>query len=222
MKKLIIWDFDGVIADTEKLWLKNRQILMKEALGIDWDWETVNHYLRGTGDKTKRDVLDSLGIATDDAFWDKSIEMDVEVMNTKGFELTDGIEEIFKKKNIKQCIATGGVKSKTALKIDIAGIRKYFPDNHVFTVDMVEHGKPEPDLFLLAAREMGEKPEDCVVVEDSIAGLTAAIKAGCLPIAFLAGDLSGNNNHLIKVKNLGVPYITHNMEEVKKIIETLF
>lgn len=222
MKKLIIWDFDGVIADTEKLWLKNRQILMKEALGIDWDWETVNHYLRGTGDKTKRNVLDSLGIATDDAFWDKSIEMDVEVMNTKGFELTDGIEEIFKKKNIKQCIATGGVKSKTALKIDIAGIRKYFPENHVFTVDMVEHGKPEPDLFLLAAKKMGEKPEDCVVVEDSIAGLTAAIKAGCLPIAFLAGDLSGNNNHLIKVKNLGVPYITHNMEEVKKIIETLF
>lgn len=222
MKKLIIWDFDGVIADTEKLWLKNRQILMKEALGIDWDWETVNHYLRGTGDKTKRDVLDSLGIATDDAFWDKSIEMDVEVMNTKGFELTDGIEEIFKKKNIKQCIATGGVKSKTALKIDIAGIRKYFPENHVFTVDMVEHGKPEPDLFLLAAKKMGEKPEDCVVVEDSIAGLTAAIKAGCLPIAFLAGDLSGNNNHLTKVKNLGVPYITHNMEEVKKIIETLF
>ena len=222
MKKLIIWDFDGVIADTEKLWLKNRQILMKEALGIDWDWETVNHYLRGTGDKTKRDVLDSLGIATDDAFWDKSIEMDVEVMNTKGFELTDGIEEIFKKKNIKQCIATGGVKSKTALKIDIAGIRKYFPENHVFTVDMVEHGKPEPDLFLLAAKKMGEKPEDCVVVEDSIAGLTAAIKAGCLPIAFLAGDLSGNNKHLTKVKNLGVPYITHNMEEVKKIIESLF
>lgn len=222
MKKLIIWDFDGVIADTEKLWLKNRQILMKEALGIDWDWETVNHYLRGTGDKTKRDVLDSLGIATDDAFWDKSIEMDVEVMNTKGFELTDGIEEIFKNKNIKQCIATGGVKSKTALKIDIAGIRKYFPENHVFTVDMVEHGKPEPDLFLLAAKKMGEKPEDCVVVEDSIAGLTAAIKAGCLPIAFLAGDLSGNNNHLTKVKNLGVPYITHNMEEVKKIIESLF
>ena len=222
MKKLIIWDFDGVIADTEKLWLKNRQILMKEALGIDWDWETVNHYLRGTGDKTKRDVLNSLGIETNDDFWDKSIEMDMETMRTKGFELTDGIEDIFKMKNIKQCIATGGVKSKTMHKIEIAGIRKYFPENHVFTVDMVEHGKPEPDLFLLAAKEMGEKPEDCVVIEDSIAGLTAALKAGCLPIAFLAGDLSGNNNHLIKVKNLGVPYITHNMEEVKKIIETLF
>ena len=87
MKKLIIWDFDGVIADTEKLWLKNRQILMKEALGIDWDWETVNHYLRGTGDKTKRDVLNSLGIETNDDFWDKSIEMDMETMRTKGFEL---------------------------------------------------------------------------------------------------------------------------------------
>lgn len=222
MKKLIIWDFDGVIADTEKLWLKNRQILMKEALGIDWDWETVNHYLRGTGDKTKRDVLNSLGIETNDDFWDKSIEMDMETMRTKGFELTDGIEDIFKMKNIKQCIATGGVKSKTMHKIEIAGIRKYFPDNHVFTVDMVEHGKPEPDLFLLAAREMGEKPEDCVVIEDSIAGLTAALKAGCLPIAFLAGDLIDNNIHQQKVEKLGIKYITHNMMEVKKLIQQLF
>ena len=37
MKKLIIWDFDGVIADTEKLWLKNRQALLKEYMGVDWD-----------------------------------------------------------------------------------------------------------------------------------------------------------------------------------------
>ncbi len=222
MKKLIIWDFDGVIADTEKLWLKNRQILMKEALGIDWDWETVNHYLRGTGDKTKRNVLDSLGIITDDNFWDKSIEMDEAVMKNKGFALTDGIEEIFKMKNIKQCIATGGIRSKTMLKVNVAGISQYFPNNHIFTVDMVEHGKPEPDIFLLAAKEMGEKPEDCVVIEDSIAGLTAALKAGCLPIAFLSGDLSGNIAHQEKVEKLGIKYITHNMQEVKKLIQQLF
>ncbi len=222
MKKLIIWDFDGVIADTEKLWLKNRQILMKESLGIDWDWQTVNHYLRGMGDKTKRDVLDNLGIVTDNAFWDKIIAMDVETMQTEGFELTDGIEQIFKMNNIKQCIATGGVKNKTSLKIDITGIRKYFPDNHVFTVDMVKYGKPEPDLFLLATEKMGEKPQDAVVIEDSIAGLTAAIKAGCLPIAFLAGDLVGNDIHFNQVKKLGVKYITHDMQTLKKLILELF
>ena len=126
VKKLIIWDFDGVIADTEKLWLKNRQILMKKLLNVDWDWQTVNHYLRGTGDKTKRDVLDNLGIVTNDDFWNKSIEMDIYTMNTQGFELTPDIEQIFKLP-IKQCIATGGVKDKTALKIKITGISSYFP-----------------------------------------------------------------------------------------------
>lgn len=221
VKKLIIWDFDGVIADTEKLWLKNRQILMKKLLNVDWDWKTVNHYLRGTGDKTKRDVLDNLGIVTNDDFWNKSIEMDIYTMNTQGFELTPDIEQIFKLP-IKQCIATGGVKDKTALKIKITGISSYFPENKVFTVDMVKNGKPEPDLFILAANSMGEKPQDAVVVEDSLAGLTAAIKAGCLPVAFLAGDLLNDKQHLQKVKDLGVKYIFHNMTDLKNFLLTLF
>lgn len=221
VKKLIIWDFDGVIADTEKLWLKNRQILMKKLLNVDWDWQTVNHYLRGTGDKTKRDVLDNLGIVTNDDFWNKSIEMDIYTMNTQGFELTPDIEQIFKLP-IKQCIATGGVKDKTALKIKITGISSYFPENKVFTVDMVKNGKPEPDLFILAANSMGEKPQDAIVIEDSIAGLTAAIKAGCLPVAFLAGDLLNDKQHLQKVKDLGVKYIFHNMTDLKNFLLTLF
>ena len=220
-KKLIIWDFDGVIADTEKLWLKNRQILMKEALGIDWDWQTINHHLRGTGDVTKRNILNNLGIVTDDDFWNKSIEMDINTMRTEGFELTAGIEEIFKLP-IKQCIATGGVRNKTAEKIKITGIENYFTPDKVFTVDMVKNGKPEPDLFLFAAEKMGEKPENSVVIEDSVAGLTAAIKAGCLPIAFLSGDIENDKIHLKKVQELGVKYIFHTMKDIKKLITELF
>lgn len=220
-KKLIIWDFDGVIADTEKLWLKNRQILMKKLLNVDWNWQTVNRYFRGVSDKTKRILLDNMGIKTDDTFWNISIEMDVNTMNTQGFELTPDIEQILKLP-IKQCIATGGVKDKTALKIQVAGISSYFPENTVFTADMVKHGKPEPDLFTLAANSMGEKTQDAVVVEDSLAGLTAAIKAGCLPIAFLAGDLLNDNQHLQKVKDLDVKYIFHNMTDLKNFLLTLF
>ena len=61
-KKLLIWDFDGVIADTEKLWLTNRQKLLKDYMNIDWDFPTVEKYLKGMSDITKREVLDSLGI----------------------------------------------------------------------------------------------------------------------------------------------------------------
>lgn len=222
MKKLIIWDFDGVIADTEKLWLKNRQIMLKTIFGIDWDWDTTNKYLRGTSDKTKRERLDQLGIHTDDHFWKESLNMDYETMNKEGFILTDGIEEIFKLSSIKQCIATGGVWDKTMQKIKVAGIEKYFPDNRIFTADMVLHGKPEPDLFIYAATSMGEKPEDAVVVEDSIAGLTAAIKAKCLPVAFLAGDLAYDHDYRKKIEDIGIKHIFNNMKDVKKFIEPLF
>ena len=213
-KKLLIWDFDGVIADTEKLWLTNRQQLLKTYMNIDWDFNTVEKHLKGMSDLTKREKLDSLGIVTDDKFWEISYQMDQDVMKNKGFKLNDDIEDILKL-NIKQCIATGGLKVKTRQKIEIVGIEKYFPPEKVFTADMVQRGKPEPDLFLLAAKTLKTNIEDCVVVEDSIAGLTAALKAGATPIAFTKTDT-------LKAKELGVKYIFDNMKDIKKIIEDLF
>lgn len=221
-KNLLIWDFDGVIADTEKLWLKNRQFMLKDKLGIDWDWKTINFYLGGMSDKTKREVLNKLGIATDDNFWKQSLQMDIDTMNKNGFILTENITDIFSLTNIKQCIATGGIWDKTIKKIKIAGIEKYFPNDRIFTGDMVKRGKPAPDIFLLAAEKMGTKASDAVVVEDSVAGLSAAIDAGCLPIAFVAKDTAYYENQRQNIKNLGVKYIFNNMIDIKKCIETLF
>ena len=220
-KKLLIWDFDGVIADTEKLWLTNRQKLLKDYMNIDWDFPTVEKYLKGMSDITKREVLDSLGIITDNYFWEKSIKMDLESMYTIGFELTKDIEEIFKL-NIKQCIATGGMRDKTAKKIDVVKIRNYFPDETVFTADMVEKGKPEPDLFLLAAKSFNYKPEECVVVEDSVAGIKAAIKANITPILYFDGIIDEKSQIIKEMRNLGVKYIFNNMKDIKNKITELF
>ena len=213
-KKLLIWDFDGVIADTEILWLKNRQALLKSYMNIDWDFATIEKLLKGMSDYTKREKLNSLGVVTDDKFWDISYQMDQETMKTVGFELTSGIEDIFKL-NIKQCIATGGLAPKTKQKIEIVGIGNYFPPEHIFTADMVNRGKPEPDLFLLAAQKMGESATNSVVVEDSIAGLTATIRAGATPVAF-------TKDHINEIKELGVKYIFDNMSDIKNLILELF
>ena len=56
-------------------------------------------------------------------------------------------------KSFEQCIATGGTMDKTLVKIEAVGIGKYFSPEQIFTADMVEHGKPKPDLFLLAAQK---------------------------------------------------------------------
>lgn len=211
--KLIIWDFDGVIADTEHLWVKNRQKMLNEKFNLGWDFATANKYLGGMSDKTKRLNLDKLGIKTDDKFWEDALAADYETMH-KGFCLTKGIEKIFNDKNFKQCIATGGIRSKTAEKIKTVKIGSLFPDEKIFTADMVEHGKPEPDLFWLAAKTMREQPENCVVIEDSLPGMTAALRAGMTAVAYIGCEMNNNPEYVEKIKKLGVKYIFDNMDEL--------
>ena len=100
MKKLIIWDFDGVIADTEKLWIESRMELLAKSCDIIWDFNTAMNYLGGMSDRDKNIVLKNLGICVDDKFWTDAMVLDKEKIK-KGFALTDYIEVIFKNKTFE-------------------------------------------------------------------------------------------------------------------------
>lgn len=217
-KNMVIWDLDGVLADSEKIWLKNRQESLNKLFNLNWDFQTVNKYIGGMSDKTKKQVLDNMGYKTDDQFWEEQIKIDIEVMNRDGLEVTPYVEEIIKKLP-KQCVATGGVMSKTKIKLEVIHFwNKYFNESNVFTADMVKNGKPEPDLFLLAAEKMEEKRENCIIVEDSIVGITAAKRAGIDVIAFLGSDVYQNDKYIERVKKINPNYICFNMNEVEKIL----
>ena len=217
-KNLIIWDFDGVIADSEKLWIKNRQNVLNERFNICWDFNTTNNNLGGMSDKSKREVLNNLGIITDDEFWEECLKRDIECIRNKQMILTPGVEDIIKNLD-KYCVATGGVFVKTVEKLkSIDFWNKYFDESNLFTVDMVEKGKPEPDLFLLACEKMGEKPENCLVIEDSLVGIIAAKRAGMEVIAFLGCKMYQNEEYLSKVKKLGIENIFYDMRDIKEFL----
>ncbi len=217
MKKLIIWDFDGVIADTEKLWLETRLELLNRDFGLRWNFDTINKYCGGMSDKTKREILNKIGIITSDDFWAEALEKDIEKLN-KGIKPVYGIVKILKNKSLLQCVATGGVLGKTLLKINSAKIEKYIHTERLFTADMVTKGKPEPDLFLLAAQKMGVPPKNCVVVEDSIAGMTAGLRAGMNVVAFLGCEMNNNDEYINRVKNLGIKNIFFKMKDVERFL----
>ena len=217
--KLIIWDFDGVIADSEKIWLENRKNFFHDRLGVNWDFDEVNRLFGGQADKTKRDTLLKMGYTTDDKFWEDVLQIDTQYMEKHGLEVMPGVMDILKNNHIKQCIATGGILSKTLLKLKAINFGNIIPKEHIFTVDLVEKGKPEPDLFLYAAKAMGEKPENAVVIEDSIAGMTAGLKAKMTVIAFLGAKMYQNQDYINKVKSLGVDKICFNMQEVKEFLQ---
>lgn len=217
-KKLVIFDFDGVVADSEKIWLKNRQNELNKRYNLNWDFDTVNKHIGGMSDKSKRETLDKLGIITDDEFWSYTTSLDMKHMEEKGLDMFDGVTDILENVD-KFCVATGGVFAKTLIKLKSIKLwGKFFDENNVFTVDMVEKGKPEPDLFLYAANKMGEKPEDCVVIEDSIVGMQAGLNAGMDVIAFLGSEIYKGDEYITKVKNLGIKNIFYNMKDLKEFL----
>ena len=217
-KKLVIFDFDGVIADSEKIWIKNRQNELNKRYNLGWDFETVNKHIGGMSDKSKRETLDKLGIKTNDEFWKNITNIDLKYMEEIGLDVFDGVTDILD--NIDNyCIATGGVLEKTLKKLKVINLwEKYFNEDNLFTVDMVKKGKPEPDLFLYAAEKMGYNPKDCVVIEDSIVGLMAGLNAGMEVIAFLGSEIYQNDKYLKKVKDLGIKNIFYNMKDVKEFL----
>ncbi len=215
MQKLIIWDFDGVISDTESLWITTRMDLLNAKKGLSWDFEKTFDIMGGRSDKDKRRILEQMGIYLGDNFWKEVTESDFKRIE-QGLLLTPKIEDIFKLSNFAQCIATGGMYDKTMFKIQKVGIESYFPPEKVFTVDLVKYGKPEPDLFLLAAETMGYAPQDTIVVEDSVAGLTAALRAKMTPVAFVKYDTPAAVD---EIKKLGIEYIFDDMTDVKNFLK---
>ena len=219
MNKLIIWDFDGVVADTEKLWLEMELEVFNRRCKLNWDFATINHYLAGQAFSRQLEVLHELGV-------DPSREVMAEIgercydLIEQGFDRTEGIDEVLALPGYQHAMGTGGDMSETVLKIRAVGLEHIFTADNVITIDFVKKGKPAPDTFLLAAQVMGFEPKDCIVIEDSIAGLQAAINAKMEPICFAGSEMYKNNaNHLARVRELGVEHIFKSMRELKEYLE---
>ena len=221
-KKLIIWDFDGVIADTDYIWIENLYKNMKSKFNIKDSLSDFYTKYNGMSSITQRIIFNDLGYKTSNYFW-KNLRNEFIEKIKRDFPLIDGVCKTISEIKYSQCLATGTPLQHLKIKIKLSGLESIFNKNNTFSSSMVEKGKPEPDLFLLAAKTMGYKPEDCIVIEDSIAGLTAAIKANMTPIAFTGSDICQNNAYKNKVKELGIKYIFDDMNKIKELLikETL-
>jgi len=85
-----------------------------------------------------------------------------------------------------KCVASSSPPDRVRASLEITGLAKFF--NFVFSASNVRNGKPAPDLFLHAASRMGVLAVDCIVVEDSPAGVAAATAAGMAALGFVGGS----------------------------------
>jgi len=89
-------------------------------------------------------------------------------------------------------VASSGMESKMKFNLNLVGLLPYF-ENKLFSCYTIQKFKPEPDVFLWAAKTMGFQPHECVVIEDSLLGVQGALKGGFDVFGFTAHD---TNNEL--------------------------
>lgn len=102
--------------------------------------------------------------------------------------LLQPVLEILEESKIPRCVASNNQKENVVNCLSLTKQMKYFTEESIFTSQQVAKGKPAPDLFLFAAKEMGMPPENCIVIEDSPIGAQAAIAAGMEVFLFLGGS----------------------------------
>ncbi|MGA7486447.1 MAG: HAD family phosphatase [Xanthobacteraceae bacterium] len=85
-----------------------------------------------------------------------------------------------------KCVASSSPCNRVRTSLEITGLARFF--DFIFSAADVPHGKPAPDLFRHAASRMGVQASDCIVIEDSPAGVTAAAAAGMTSVGFVGGS----------------------------------
>jgi HAD superfamily hydrolase (TIGR01509 family) len=182
---LIIFDCDGVLVDSELLSCR----CLCEALagcGIEVGLEETLDLFLGRSLDAVLEHYQGLGRSIPRQF---PAELMVKVQETFRSALCpiDGIGSVLEGLKIPHCVASSSTLDRVSLSLSLTGLAGHFGDR-LYTAQMVDRGKPAPDLFLYAARRMQADPARALVIEDSVSGVRAAKAAGMTVWGFVGGS----------------------------------
>lgn len=217
----IIWDCDGVLMDSEIISVQTSVDFFK-SYGINVTVEDYINRFIGRRIDDKISVLEKeSGIPLSKLITKEALK------NTKQKKLenfkkylksTKGIEEVLGSINLPMAVASGGSTEKLNYTLELLKLKPFFNGN-IFSSDLVEHGKPSPDVFLYAADKLGVNPKRCLVIEDGISGIKGAKEAGMSVYAFTGGSHI-NEDLKNRVKELSPDVIFDDMLKLLDIIKS--
>lgn len=179
----VIFDMDGVLFDTERL-CERSWLAVAVAHGLPGMEEIFPRCIGLNANDSRRVVLDAYGKDFDyPGFREEASVWFWDYIEKNGLPVMAGVGEILawlKENNWKVGLASSTRRSSVLNHLEQAGLRDYFPV--IITGDMVEHSKPQPDIYLLACRELGVEPGQAYAIEDSPNGIRAAYRAGMVPL----------------------------------------
>lgn len=177
-----IFDMDGLLFDSEAVYQRKwRDVAREYGLSLP---DAFTAEICGTSGQLTLDVIQKYFGDADDP---QKIRLEVRRRVTEELMVhvpeKKGLHEIldfFSERKIPMAVASSSSIESIEHHLRAAGIRGYF--SKVVSGAQIEHGKPAPDIFLLAAKELGQSPARCLVFEDAVNGIKAAAAAGTHPI----------------------------------------
>ena len=215
---LLIFDFDGVVADSEGL---ASDVLARYATELGTPMSQQNALDRFAG-KRIRDVTASVEQLVGrplPGFADELQRRTLEAFETCLREVRDVGAFLHEHQDLPRCIASSSAPERIKFCLSLLKLGSYFGDN-IFSADQVARGKPYPDIFLLAADRMNADTTKAVVIEDSPGGVQAAVAAGMRVIGLLAATHL-RHDHGEKLRAAGTELLASDYNEVSRILATL-
>lgn len=183
--ELVIFDCDGVLVDSERIAAR-----VQVALGADLGWplteeEVIDRFIGRSSVSIREQIAVRLGQETAALWWERFEELHREAVD-EGLSPVEGLPEALEAITLPTCVASSGSHEKMRHTLGRTGLYERF-EGRIYSAAEVSRGKPAPDLFLHAARQMGVAPEACAVVEDSRPGIQAARAAGMRSFGYAGG-----------------------------------
>lgn len=202
MKSAVIFDMDGVLVDNRDIHIEAFQILFRQ-LGLEATYEQILM----TFGMVNTEIIDTLfgkGTFTPEEVEKMGIEKEIIYRDifSKKIQPAPGLIPLLeglKSRGTKIAVGSSGPRVNVEFVLDRCGIARYF--GAIADGNMISKGKPDPEVFLLAAQLLDKSPEECIVFEDALVGIEAGKRAGMTVIAmettFPASVLEGSGYDLL-------------------------
>lgn len=220
---LVIFDNDGVLVDSEQLGNEVlSEILTRAGYPITFE-DCVRRFMGGTLARTRALIEHDLGRAftTDfEGLYRRELYQRFET-ELKAVPDADRQVRALKEAGTEVCVASSGSHDKIRRSLSTVGLLEHF-DGRIFSADDVAEGKPAPDLFEHVSATLGVSPHQCVVLEDSPAGIAAARAAGMATIGFVGAHPGlGNGDAAELLEQAGAEVVISHLGAVPAALQSL-
>ncbi|MCP4120685.1 MAG: HAD family phosphatase [Bacteroidetes bacterium] len=206
MKRLIIFDMDGVLVDSEPLYRSMNKAFLKDR-GYNIIDSEYDRYIGIHAGAMWKDLKEKAGLEeTVEALIATEKEAKATLLRTIDLKPVNGMNTLLtnvRSAGFLMAVASSSLRSNVDLVLEKLAIRHFF--DHTIAGNEVVHGKPDPEIFVKAASHLDVAPQQCVVIEDSSNGILAARHAGMFAVGYQS-PASGNQDlssaHLI-IEDLG-------------------